>query len=92
LCYESGVARDEDQQQVGFFVKNLESVQGDERNVVMFSTTFGRDSAGAFKRSSGRLIQMVVKKAQCCGYTPEKEGFHALTLVLRGLREIAGSV
>lgn len=29
------------------FVKNLESVQGDERDVILFSTTFGPDASGA---------------------------------------------
>jgi hypothetical protein len=46
--------RDED---VGFFVKNLENVQGDERDWVMFSTTFGRDESGVFKRVFGVLNQ-----------------------------------
>jgi len=40
-------------QDVGFFVKNLENVQGDERDVVIFSTTFGRDDSGAFYRRFG---------------------------------------
>ena len=42
---------------VGFFVKNVENVQGDERDVIVFSTTFGRDAHGAFKRSFGVLGQ-----------------------------------
>ena len=46
--------RDED---VGFFVKNLENVQGDERDWVLFSTTFGRDESGMFKRIFGALGQ-----------------------------------
>jgi hypothetical protein len=46
--------RDED---VGFFVKNLENVQGDERDWVLFSTTFGRDETGVFKRYFGALGQ-----------------------------------
>jgi hypothetical protein len=42
----------------------------------MFSTTFGRDSAGAFKRSSGRLIKMVVKKGLNVAVTrPKKKVF-----------------
>jgi len=32
---------------MGFFVKNVENVQGDERDVIVFSTTFGRDKRGA---------------------------------------------
>jgi len=48
--YRQEVEREEDNQDVGLFVKNLENVQGDERDVVIFSTTFGRDSAGRFDR------------------------------------------
>lgn len=36
-------------------VKNLENVQGDERDVIMFSITYGKDSAGAFYRNFGAL-------------------------------------
>ena len=28
------------------FVKNLENVQGDERDIIIFSTTFGPDEEG----------------------------------------------
>ncbi|MEI7728383.1 MAG: AAA domain-containing protein [Verrucomicrobiota bacterium] len=47
--------RAEGDQDVGFFVKNLESVQGDERDVMIFSTTFGRDAAGQFRRFFGPI-------------------------------------
>ncbi|HEY3998006.1 MAG TPA: AAA domain-containing protein [Candidatus Xenobia bacterium] len=39
----------------GLFVKNLESVQGDERNVMIISTTFGPDPTGKFYRRFGPL-------------------------------------
>lgn len=42
---------------VGFFVKNLENVQGDERDWIVFSTTFGRDDDGVFRRAFGALNQ-----------------------------------
>ena len=42
---------------MGFFVKNVENVQGDERDVIIFSTTFGRDKHGAFRRNFGVLGQ-----------------------------------
>ncbi len=51
--YEREKNRKEDNQDVGFFVKNLENVQGDERDVMIFSTTFGRDSSGQFYRRFG---------------------------------------
>ncbi|MCP4479584.1 MAG: DUF3320 domain-containing protein, partial [Planctomycetaceae bacterium] len=36
-------------------VKNLENVQGDERDVMVFSVTYGKDSAGKFYRNFGAL-------------------------------------
>lgn len=42
---------------MGFFVKNVENVQGDERDQIIFSTTFGRNGRGAFRRNFGVLSQ-----------------------------------
>lgn len=52
--------RSKGDQDVGFFVKNLESVQGDERDIIIFSTTFGpteRGDHGTFRRYFGPLTQ-----------------------------------
>ena len=38
-----------------FFVKNLESVQGDERDVIIFSVGYGRDETGNFIMNFGPL-------------------------------------
>lgn len=37
------------------FVKNLENVQGDERDVMIFSTTFGKDPAGKLSMNFGPM-------------------------------------
>jgi very-short-patch-repair endonuclease len=37
------------------FVKNLENVQGDERDVMIFSTTFGRDATGRITLNFGPM-------------------------------------
>lgn len=42
---------------MGFFVKNVENVQGDERDVIVFSSTFGRNAQGTFRRFFGVLGQ-----------------------------------
>ncbi|WP_395450044.1 AAA domain-containing protein [Aminobacter sp. UC22_36] len=39
------------------FVKNVENVQGDERDIIIFSSTFGRNEQGTFRRSFGVLGQ-----------------------------------
>lgn len=42
---------------MGVFVKNVENVQGDERDVIVFSSTFGRNGQGSFRRNFGVLGQ-----------------------------------
>jgi len=37
------------------FVKNIESVQGDERDIIYFSITFGRDAAGKISMNFGPM-------------------------------------
>jgi superfamily I DNA and/or RNA helicase len=39
----------------GFFVKNLENVQGDERDVIIFSIGYGRDQHGRMTMAFGPL-------------------------------------
>ena len=39
----------------GFFVKNLENVQGDERDVIIFSVGYGRDQQGLMTMNFGPL-------------------------------------
>jgi hypothetical protein len=50
--------RKEDGEDMGFFVKNVETVQGDERDVIIFSSTFGRNQQGTFRRNFGVLGQI----------------------------------
>lgn len=39
------------------FVKNLENIQGDERDIIIISTTFGKKADGSFRQSFGPIIQ-----------------------------------
>ena len=39
------------------FVKNLENIQGDERDIIILSTTFGRDNQGNFYQRFGPILQ-----------------------------------
>jgi len=48
-------SRSEDGEDVSFFVRNLENVQGDERDHIIFSTTFGPDGNDVFRRNYGAL-------------------------------------
>ena len=41
----------------GFFIKNLESVQGDERDIIIFSIGYGKDEHGKFTMNFGPVGQ-----------------------------------
>jgi hypothetical protein len=55
--FERESDRIQNNEDMRFFVKNVENVQGDERDVIIFSTTFGKDKHGAFRRTFGVLGQ-----------------------------------
>ncbi len=48
-------SRQQEGEDMGFFVKNVENVQGDERDMILFSTTFGFNPQGVFRRNFGAL-------------------------------------
>lgn len=51
------VARREDGEDIGLFVKNIESVQGDERDVIIFSVGYAKNENGRLIRNFGWLNQ-----------------------------------
>jgi primosomal replication protein N'' len=71
--------RVEHEQDVGFFVKNLESVQGDERDVMIFSTTFGRDAQGQFRRFFGPINQLGGERRLNVAITRAKKRNYVIT-------------
>ncbi|MCP4123724.1 MAG: hypothetical protein GY751_18400 [Bacteroidetes bacterium] len=56
----------------GLFVKNLENIQGDERDIVLISTTFGANEEGKFRQQFGpvsrlegyRLLNVIITRAR----------------------------
>ncbi|PHM54408.1 protein kinase domain-containing protein [Xenorhabdus sp. KK7.4] len=56
-AYIQEMQRQEQGEDMALFVKNVENVQGDERDVILFSTTFGRNKQGTFRRNFGVLGQ-----------------------------------
>lgn len=57
IAYTQERERSEDGEDMSVFVKNVENVQGDERDIIVFSSTFGRNSQGTFRRNFGVLGQ-----------------------------------
>jgi hypothetical protein len=67
--------RTEGGEDVGFFVKNVENVQGDERDVIVFSTTFGRNEHGVFRKSFGGMLAAAAPAAAApAGSTADRGG------------------
>jgi hypothetical protein len=56
-AYSQESERYEDGEDMSVFVKNVENVQGDERDIIVFSSTFGRNAQGSFLRFFGVLGQ-----------------------------------
>jgi superfamily I DNA and/or RNA helicase/very-short-patch-repair endonuclease len=59
-------------EKLGFFVKNLENIQGDEKDIILISTTFGLKSDNSFKMAFGpisqknghRLLNVIITRAK----------------------------
>ncbi len=68
----------------GMFVKNLENIQGDERDVIILSTTYGVGKDGKFAQRFGpinhskgyKLLNVIITRAKykvyCCSSIPEQ--------------------
>lgn len=69
----------------GFFVKNLENIQGDERDVIILSTTYGYNKDGNFAHRFGpinhkkgnKLLNVIITRAKykvyVCTSIPEED-------------------
>lgn len=53
--YEAEVDREEEGQYVGLFVKNLENVQGDERDIIILSICYGYNAKGKMRMNFGPI-------------------------------------
>lgn len=54
---EAEYVREEDDQFCGLFVKNLENIQGDERDIILMSVCYGRDVNGRILMNFGPINQ-----------------------------------
>ncbi|HRG36525.1 MAG TPA: DEAD/DEAH box helicase, partial [Chitinophagales bacterium] len=65
----------------GLFVKNLENIQGDERDVMILSSTFGKDEQGKFRQFFGPLTQEKGYQLLNVIITRAKHSLHVYTSV-----------
>ena len=67
----------------GLFVKNLENVQGDERDHMIICTTFGLDPEGKFRRNFGALSRVGGERRLNVLVTRARLMVHVLTSIPR---------
>jgi len=67
----------------GLFVKNLENVQGDERDHIIISTTYGPDANGKFYRRFGPLAMPGGGRRLNVLVTRAREAVHLVTSIPR---------
>jgi hypothetical protein len=65
----------------GLFVKNLENAQGDERDHIIISTTFGPDKNAKFRRNFGPLSQVGGGRRLNVLVTRAREMVHVVTSI-----------
>ncbi len=53
--YEAELEREVDGQHVGLLVKNLENIQGDERDIIILSVCYGPDPSGKMRMNFGPI-------------------------------------
>lgn len=66
------------------FVKNLENVQGDERGVIYFSTTFGPDETGAVSQNFGPINRVGGERRLNVAITRARAGMRVFTSLRPG--------
>jgi hypothetical protein len=71
--------RKERGEDMSFFVKNVENVQGDERDIIIFSSTFGKNAQGTFRRNFGVLGQTGGERRLNVAVTRAREKVFLLT-------------
>lgn len=66
----------------GFFIKNLENVQGDERDIIIFSVGYGPDEHGKFTLNMGPLNKSGGQRRLNVAITRAKQRVEIITSVL----------
>lgn len=82
--FEEFNAKIQELEENGMFIKNLENIQGDERDVIILSTTYGPGKDGKFAQRFGpinhskgyKLLNVIITRAKykvyVCSSVPEK--------------------
>ena len=79
IVIQTELARKDNGEDIGLFVKNIESVQGDERDVIMFSIGYAKNQNGRLVRNFGWLNQKGGENRLNVAITRAKKKIHIVT-------------
>ena len=79
--YLAELNRKDNNQDAGIFVKNLENVQGDERDIVIFSIAYARDGEGRLNAQFGTLSLAGGENRLNVAITRAKEKIYIVTSI-----------
>ncbi len=65
----------------GLFIKNLENIQGDERDIIIIGTTFGKDEKGNFRQNFGPINRQQGYQLLNVLITRAKKSIHIFTSI-----------
>lgn len=74
--------RKQDGEDIGLFVKNIETVQGDERDVIIFSIGYAKNEQGKIMRNFGWLNQRGGENRLNVAITRAKRKIHIVTSIV----------
>lgn len=80
-AYQREVDRTEGGEDVGLFVKNIENVQGDERDVIIFSVAYAKGANGKVVRNYGWLSSLGGENRLNVAISRAKEKIHLVTSI-----------
>lgn len=78
---QAEIERKKDGQDIGLFVKNIESVQGDERDVIIFSIGYAKNENGKIVRNFGWLNQQGGENRLNVAISRAKQKVHIVTSI-----------
>lgn len=81
FAVQTEMERKKDGQDIGLFVKNIESVQGDERDVVIFSIGYAKNESGKIVRNFGWLNQKGGENRLNVAISRAKQKIHIVTSI-----------
>ena len=80
-AYAKEAERKEKGEDVGLFVKNIENVQGDERDIIIFSIAYAKDESGKVVRNYGWLNRTGGENRLNVAISRAKRKIHIITSI-----------